>query len=90
MKRGGVMFVVVDIFSRAMDISVNYLRPCCAFSGTGRLEPLSEAHSSARVVATHSKHFYDISVSPSGNNVLLRNYWFGLITGQFILLAIQF
>ena len=31
------MFVVVDIFSRAMDISVNYLRPCCAFSGT-RLE----------------------------------------------------
>ena len=69
------MFVVVDIFSRAMDISVNYLRPCCAFSGTGRLEPLSEAHSSARVVATHSKHFYDIPVSASGNDVLLLDHW---------------
>ena len=84
MKRGGVMFVVVDIFSRAMDISVNYLRPCCAFSGT-RLQPLSEAHSSARVVATHSKHFYDIPLSASGNDVLLHNCWFSLITSQFIL-----
>ena len=84
------MFVVVDIFSRAMDISVNYLRPCCAFSGTGRLEPLSEAHSSARVVATHSKHFYDIPViGASGNDVLLHNCRFSWFTGQFIASAVQ-
>ena len=41
----------------------------------GRLEPLSEEHSSARVVSTHSKHFYDIPRSASGNDVLLLDHW---------------